>query len=157
MNLIKKLLGTQNILLNLDVADKEQLFTMIAAKWEQQYQIPAKEVLDCLTAREQLGSTGLGKEIAIPHARLKGLDHPVADLVRLRNPIEFDSPDGSLVMICFVLLVPEHATEQHLQILSNAAEILANPLFRERLEMANSSEEIGELIQQWEPGDLNEN
>jgi PTS system nitrogen regulatory IIA component len=151
MNLIKQLLSTENILLNLIAANKEDLFAMIGDKWEQQYHIPANKVIECLTAREKLGSTGLGKEIAIPHARLKGLDHPVAALVRLRNPIEFDAPDGNPVMICFVLIVPEHATEEHLQILSNAAEILANPHFREKLELATSADEVSKLIQRWEP------
>ena len=151
MNLIKQLLGTENILLNLNVADKEGLFRIIGDKWEQQFHIPASKVVECLTAREKLGSTGLGKEIAIPHARLKGLDHPVAALVRLRNPIEFDAPDGSPVMICFVLIVPDHATEEHLQILSNAAEILANPQFREQLELALDADEVFKLIQRWEP------
>ena len=78
-------------------------------------------MFDSLFAREKLGSTGLGQGIAIPHGRIKGLKDALGAFVRPRQPIPFDAPDGKPVSLVFVLLVPEQATEKHLQILSELA------------------------------------
>jgi nitrogen PTS system EIIA component len=153
MNLIKQLLTAEHIFLELKVVDKEALFSVIAEKWGQHHHLAESEINDivsALTAREKLGSTGLGKEIAIPHARLKEAAQPMAALVRLHSPIEFDAPDRNPVSICFMLIVPEHATEQHLQILSGVAEMLANPLFRDQLETATNPHAVAKLIWDWE-------
>jgi PTS system nitrogen regulatory IIA component len=82
------------------------------------------EVYASLTERERLGSTALGRGVAIPHARAKGLDHPVAAYVRLKNPIPFDAPDGKPVSDIFVLIVPLYAADKHLHLLAQVAEML---------------------------------
>ena len=80
-------------------------------------------VTDNLFARESLGSTGLGAGVAIPHGRIKGLKQPLAAFMRLAEPIPFESPDGKPVSLLIFLLVPEQATQQHLEILSEIAQL----------------------------------
>ena len=94
-------------------------------------------VFDSLSAREKLGSTGLGQGIAIPHGRIKGLTRSARRLrapARARSP--FDAPDGKPVSQVFVLLVPEHATDLHLQLLSELAQMFCERAFREQLATA---------------------
>jgi len=88
--------------------------------FEQKLGMPRASIFDSLFAREKLGSTGLGQGIAIPHGRIKGLKQAAGAVIRLQTPIPFDSPDGKPVTLLFVLLVPEQATEEHLQILFRA-------------------------------------
>ncbi len=90
-------------------------------------------MFDSLFAREKLGSTGLGQGIAIPHGRIKGLKEAVGAFVRMKQPIPFDAPDGQPVNLIFVLLVPDRATDLHLQILSELAQMFSDKPFRERL------------------------
>ena len=89
---------------------------------------------------------GLGLGVAIPHGRIKGLKGATGAFLRLAAPVPFDSPDGRPVSLLFVLLVPEQATEQHLQILSELAEKFSDPTCREGLSNAASAEEIRQLL-----------
>ena len=94
---------------------------------------PARTVTDNLFARERLGSTGLGHGVAIPHGRIKGLKNPLAAVLRVQQPIAFDAPDDEPVSLLIFLLVPEAATQRHLEILSEIAEMLSDRTLRERL------------------------
>src|SRR4051794_18432437 len=114
MNLVAKLLPPSNILLDLEVTSKKRLFEQIGLLFENNQGIARSLVFDSLFTRERLGSTGLGEAVAIPHGRIKGLKEAVAAYVRLATPVPFDAPDGKPVSLVFVLLVPEHANEQHL-------------------------------------------
>jgi len=149
MNSVAQLFSSNDVLLDLDVRGKQQLFEAIGRLWEERHGMVAAEVVESLTARENLGSTGLGQGVAIPHARVKGLSEAVAAFVRPKNPIEFDSPDGRPVDSCFVLLVPAQATEKHLRILADVAEMLSNTGFREKLAEAKSEEEVHRLFAEW--------
>ena len=80
-----------------------------------------RRVFDCLIAREKLGSTGLGKGVAIPHGRLAGLDRTLGVFLRLPKGVDFDAPDNQPVDLIFALLVPEESTEEHLQVLASIA------------------------------------
>src|SRR5205823_13081022 len=101
--------------------------------FEDRAHIARSIVFDSLFAREKLGSTGLGQGIAIPHGRIKGLDHALAAFVRPREPIPFDAPDGKPVGQVFVLLVPEHAPAEHLQLLSQLAGMVTARTFPDEL------------------------
>jgi len=136
MNHIAKLLPTSNILLDLDASSKKRVFDQAGLMFENHQGIARSTVYDALFAREKLGSTGLGQGIAIPHGRIKGLKEAVGGFLRLAVPVQFDSPDGKPVNLIFVLLVPEAATEHHLQILSELAQLFADRGFREKLAMA---------------------
>jgi len=106
----------------------------------------AKEIFDCLLARERLGSTGLGHGVALPHARVPGLAHATGAFLRLREAVDYDAPDGEPVDLLFGLVVPEESTEQHLRILAELAENFANGDVRERLRSAASAREVSELL-----------
>lgn len=146
MNHIAKLLPTSNILLGLDASSKKRVFDQAGLMFENNQGIARSTVYDALFAREKLGSTGLGQGIAIPHGRIKGLKEAVGGFLRLAVPVQFDSPDGKPVNLIFVLLVPEAATEHHLQILSELAQMFSDRSFRERLASAGDVAEIHTLF-----------
>ena len=149
MNQIAQLLSEANILLDLEATSKKRLFEQVGQLFEDHAQIARSVVFDSLFAREKLGSTGLGQGIAIPHGRIKGLTHALGAFVRPRQPIPFDAPDGKPVGQVFVLLVPEHATEQHLQLLSELAQMFSEKRFREALALAPDATALHELFRRW--------
>ncbi len=91
------------------------------------------EIFDSLIGRERLGSTGLGKGVALPHGRIRGLSRPLGALLVLDKGIDFDAVDGQPVDILFALLVPEESTDEHLQILARLAELFSDPEFCRQL------------------------
>jgi PTS system nitrogen regulatory IIA component len=149
MNSAALLFSQSDVLLDVELLNKQALFEAVGRLWEQRHGIATNEVVASLTAREELGSTGLGQGVAIPHARIKGLTEAIAAFARPKTPIEFDSPDGNLVAYCFVLLVPVEATEEHLQILAQVAEMLSNEQFRSQLGSAKSQAEIHQIFAAW--------
>jgi PTS system nitrogen regulatory IIA component len=149
MNTAATLFSANDVLLDLEVSGKQALFDAVGHLWETHRGMTAATVVDNLNARENLGSTGLGQGVAIPHARIADLTEAVAAFVRPKTPIEFGSPDGKPVSYFFVLLVPAQATEQHLQILAEVAEMLSNAQFRERLGSAKSPDAIHQLFATW--------
>ena len=146
MSQIAQLLSIENIVLDVDVTSKKRVFEHAGLLFENHQGIARSTVFDSLFAREKLGSTGLGLGIAIPHGRIKGLKEATGALLRLRTPVPFDSPDGKPVSLLFVLLVPEHANEQHLQILSELAERFSDRNCREALAKAESAEAVLEIL-----------
>jgi PTS system nitrogen regulatory IIA component len=151
MNQIADLLPVANVALDVDATSKSRLFEIVGALFEGDTGLARATVVASLSAREKLGSTGLGQGIAIPHGRLKGLAEARAAFVRLAAPIAFDAPDGRPVSQVFVLLVPEHATDRHLQILSELAQMFSERAFRDRLAAARDSAEVHALIRDWQP------
>ena len=151
MNLIGKLLALSNVVLDLEVASKKRVFEQVGLLFENSAQIARSRVYDSLFAREKLGSTGLGRGVAIPHGRIKGLKDALGALVRMKQPIPFDAPDGQPVSLIFVLLVPDRATDAHLQILSELAQMFSDRTFRERLLAAPTAAELHQMITHWQP------
>src|SRR5512136_3052819 len=133
MNQIAELLPPANVLLDPEAGSKKRVFERVGLLFENNHNIARSVVFDSLFAREKLGSTGLGQGVAIPHGRIKGLKEAVGALVRMGEPIPFDAPDGAPVKLIFVLLVPERATDLHLQILSELAQMFSDQQFRDRL------------------------
>ena len=151
MNLVAKLLPPANIVLDLEVSSKKRMFEQVGLLFENNQGVARSLVFESLFARERLGSTGLGQSVAIPHGRIKGLRDPVGAFVRLRTPIPFDAPDGKPVTLVFVLLVPEQATEQHLQILSELAQMFSDRGLREQLATADDAGTLHQAITAWQP------
>ena len=151
MSLTSKLLSLPNVIVDLDVSSKKRVFETVGLLFENSHQIARSRVFDSLFAREKLGSTGLGQGVAIPHGRIKGLKEALGVLVRMKQAIPFDAPDGQPVGLIFVLLVPDRATDVHLQILSELAQMFSDKLFRERLLEAPGAPELHQLITQWQP------
>lgn len=150
MNLISKLLIPENILLDVESTSKKRVFERVGLLFENSHQIARSQVFDSLFAREKLGSTGLGQGVAIPHGRVKNLREGIAAFVKTHNPIPFDAPDGQPVNLIFVLLVPERATDVHLQLLAELAQMFSDKSFREKLQSSNDPAEIYQLFRNWE-------
>jgi PTS system nitrogen regulatory IIA component len=146
MNPLSNLLTATQVILELEAGSKKRVFEQAGILFEKHLGLARALVFDSLFAREKLGSTGLGQGIAIPHGRIKGLKHASGAFFRLTNPVAFDSPDGRPVNLLFVLLVPEQATEQHLQILSELAQRFSERSFRETLLAAQSAEDVVTLF-----------
>ena len=151
MNRIADLLSPAHVAVGVDAASKRDLFATVAGLFEASGGIARASVVDALTAREKLGSTGLGQGIAIPHGRIRGLRDARGAFVRLAQPIAFDAPDGRPVSQVFVLLVPEHATERHLELLSELAQMFSERGFRERLAAAPDAAAAWSAIRDWAP------
>ena len=156
MSLVSRLLPPADVLLDLQVSSKKRLFEQVGLLFENHHGIARSVVYDSLFARERLGSTGLGQGIAIPHGRIKGLKEAMGAVVRTRQPIPFDAPDGQNVQLIFVLLVPERATDLHLQILSELAQMFSDPDLRTQLLQAASAETLHALITGWQPHAANQ-
>lgn len=149
MSLISDLLPQANILGNFDAVDRDALFEAAARLFELDRHIPRKKVFDSLIEREKLGSTGLGNGIAIPHGRIKGLREATAAFVRLNQPIPFDAPDSRPVGLFFILMVPAHATDLHLQILGEVAQMFSDRRLRESLQTESDPAKIHRLLSEW--------
>jgi PTS system nitrogen regulatory IIA component len=151
MNLIAPLLPEANVLADLDVSSKKRVFEQVGLLFENSIHVARSIVFESLFAREKLGSTGLGQGVAIPHGRIKGMKEAAGALVRLKEPIPFEAPDGQNVSLIFVLLVPDRATDVHLQILSELAQMFSDRALRERLLVASSAAELHQLVATWQP------
>ncbi len=151
MNRISRLLAPNNVLVNLSVTSKKRLFEQAGLLFENSHGIERGKVADALLSRERLGSTGLGEGVAIPHGRIKGLQEAVGAVIRLATPVPFDAPDGEPVGLLVFLLVPENATEEHLEILSELAELLSDPQIRESLMKQDNPAQIHKILATWKP------
>jgi PTS system nitrogen regulatory IIA component len=146
VTIVNHLLSCDHIVVGLDVHDKWHALEEAALMVERRYNIDHAPILRALWRREQIGSTGLGNGIAIPHARIAGVNEPIVLLLRTKVPIVFGAPDHKPVSILFVILVPEHANEEHLQILAGASEMLSDESFRLRLSAADGPDTIKRLF-----------
>ena len=151
MSLVAKLVPPANVLLDLQVSSKKRLFEQVGLLFENNHGIGRSLVFDSLFARERLGSTGLGQGVAIPHGRIKGLKDALGAFVRLAQAVPFDAPDAKPVQLLFVLLVPEQATEKHLQILSELAQMFSDRALRESMTLAADAAALHQLIAAWQP------
>ena len=151
MSLVAKLLPLSHVVIDMQVSSKKRLFEQAGLLFENQHGIARSLVFDSLFARERLGSTGLGQGVAIPHGRIKGLKDALGAFIRLAQPVPFDSPDGAPVDLVFVLLVPEKATEKHLQILSELAQMFSDKGLREAMHAAPDVAALHQLVSAWQP------
>lgn len=108
--------------------------------------LDAQEIFESLVAREKLGSTGFGNGIAIPHCRLTGCTAPLSAVLRLEAPVDFDAIDGAPVDLLFVLLVPQEATDQHLELLRQIASMLDREEVRLSLRQAPTNESLYQTV-----------
>ena len=137
------------MLLDLAVSSKKRVFEQAALLFENEHGIERGKVFDSLFARERLGSTGLGHGVAIPHGRIKGLKAPMAAVFQLEHAIGFDAPDDQAVSLLIFLLVPEAATQKHLEILSEIAEMLSDAALRQKLAASSDAADLHALIANW--------
>lgn len=132
---------------NVPGGSKKRVLEYIANLIGQQVpDLDSQTVFENLVAREKLGSTGFGNGIAIPHCRLKGCAMPISALLHLDAPVDFDAIDGAPVDLLFVLLVPEAATDAHLELLRQIASMLDRKEVRERLRSASSDDDLYQVV-----------
>ena len=151
MSLVAKLLPLSNVMPDLAASSKKRLFEQVGLLFENRNGIAKAVVYDSLFERERLGSTGLGQGVAIPHGRIKGLKEALGAFARLAQPVPFDAADGKPVSLVFALLVPEHATEKHLEILSELAHMFSDRALREALAGAADAAALHQIISAWRP------
>jgi PTS system nitrogen regulatory IIA component len=149
MNRLSQILPPAQILVGLEATSKKRAFEEAGLLFENLHGLNRALVTDSLFARERLGSTGLGHGVAIPHGRIKGLKAPLAAVFQLAAPIGFDAPDEQAVRLLIFLLVPEAATQKHLEILSEIAEMLSDSALREHIKLSSSVADLHQLIATW--------
>jgi PTS system nitrogen regulatory IIA component len=150
MNRLSAILPATQVLVSVDATSKKRAFEEAGLLFETQHGLNRALITDSLFARERLGSTGLGHGVAIPHGRIKGLKQPLAAVFQLASPIGFDAPDELPVALMIFLLVPEAATQKHLEILSEIAELLSDTQMREQLKTASDAPGLHGLIAGWQ-------
>lgn len=134
----------------LDVASKKRLLEVLGELLAAgQTGLNPELVFERLLERERLGSTGLGHGVALPHARMKELREALGAFVQVQRPVDFDAIDDQPVDLAFALLVPEAATEAHLQLLAQLAAMFSDAGLRERLRRAEGAEELFDLLSGW--------
>ena len=151
MNRLAAILPVEQVLVGVDATSKKRAFEEAGLLFESLHGLSRALVTDSLFARERLGSTGLGHGVAIPHGRIKGLKSPMAAVFQLAQAIGFDAPDEQAVKLLIFLLVPEAATQKHLEILSEIAEILSNVSTRDNMISSATASSLHDLINKWLP------
>ncbi len=151
MNRLAAILPVEQVLVGVDATSKKRAFEEAGLLFESLHGLSRALVTDSLFARERLGSTGLGHGVAIPHGRIKGLKSPMAAVFQLDQAIGFDAPDEQAVKLLIFLLVPEAATQKHLEILSEIAEILSNVSTRDNMISSATASSLHNLIDNWLP------
>ena len=109
------------------------------------------EVFEGLCNRERLGTTALGHGVALPHGRMKKLQHTVGAFAQLSNGVDFDAADRERVDLLFAIAVPEQSTEEHLQLVAQIAELFSDETMRQRLRQAKNADEVFQVLSQWSP------
>jgi PTS system nitrogen regulatory IIA component len=139
---LSDLLTADRIVLLVEPRDRDAVMDAAARLLADGASGSTMSISDCLRQRERLGSTAIGHGVAIPHGRSNAFDSARAAFLRLQHPVDFDAADGEPVDLVFAMVVPEHFTQQHLQLLSELAESFANPEFRNALRTSRSADEL---------------
>jgi len=125
---------------------KQEILEQLAARFAKTYRLEAGDVLERLEEREKLGSTGFGRGVAIPHARVAGLKRPVAALLRLEEPVDFAAADAMPVDLVFGLLSPQNAGVSHLHALAAISRIVRDERMHEAFSEAPDEETLYALL-----------
>jgi PTS system nitrogen regulatory IIA component len=136
----------ENVVCSARANNKEQLLHDLASQAAASLNLDPKVIFDALQAREQLGSTGLGKGFALPHACIEGLDRFFGIFMRLKRPIDFEAIDNLPVDLVFLLLIPATSGDGRLAPLATISRKLRDPEFAARLRKTSSSTELCNLL-----------
>lgn len=144
---LKEILSPSQVLVTANVTSKKKALEVIAqAVASQCTELDEHELFEQLIEREKLGTTGFGKGVAIPHCRIDHCQQPIAVVLKLVNPIDFDAVDNELVDILVGLVVPANATDEHLQLLKQIAELLSNAQACKQIRSATSNQELYQVL-----------
>ena len=141
------LLSPGRILAGVRINSRKRLLELISETLaKKNKELNSREIFESLCVREQLGSTGLGDGVAIPHGRISGTQDVEALFLQLIKPLPFDADDGKPVDLIFAMAVPKHCTKDHSKLLSSIAERFSDPELLERLRKAADANEIWQLL-----------
>lgn len=144
---IQSILAPELTLCGVSGTSKKRILEVIASRVAEHYdELNENQIFNNLVARERLGSTGIGQGIAIPHCRLENCSRVVGALLTLEKPIPFDAIDNEPVDLLFVLIVPQEATSEHLELLSQLAEKFNDREFCQRLRQCQSPSDLYDAI-----------
>lgn len=141
-------IAPEGIIPSLKAKTKKQALQEMSAKAAELTGLPAREIFDTLLHRERLGSTGLGRGIAIPHVKFKSLTDIICLFARLEEPIDFESLDNEPVDLIFLLLAPEHASGDHLKALARISRLLREPDISEQLRASQDRKALLAVLSQ---------
>jgi nitrogen PTS system EIIA component len=143
---IRDFLSAKDVAIDVAVSNKKKLLLELARKAGARLQLPPEHILAELSKREELGSTGVGDGVAIPHARFSEMDRPFGMLFRLRQPIDFDALDGKPIDLVFLLLLPESSKGEQLSALACVARKLRSPAVTAALRKSANATEISRVL-----------
>lgn len=143
---LNDILRPDAVLPALKASSKKTVFHDVAARLGDLYGLPPRRICEGLIAREHLGSTAMGFGVAIPHARIAGLDRIAGLFARLETPVDFDAADGQPVDLIFVLLAPEDAGADHLRALAKVSRLLRDQDLRNKLRQTPGAEALHALM-----------
>jgi len=138
--LINGILETQSVLVDDDSPSKKRVLERCAQLLAPNDAEQTERVFERLLERERLGSTGLANGVALPHARVPGASETRGAFIRLAQPVDFDALDGQPVDLVFALLVPEEATDEHLQLLAQLAGMFKEADFCQQLRSSDAEQ-----------------
>ena len=145
--LIHDLLSPERISLDVHAGSKKRLLELVSQKLADNSEyLDQRDVFESLTARERMGSTGLGQGVAIPHGRISGIDQVETVFMRLAKPMPFEAADGKPVDILFALAVPEDCGEDHLKLLAHIAELFSESGFLQDLRATEVPADVLKLL-----------
>lgn len=140
------LITQDGIIPSLRVKTKKQALQELSGRAADLTGLPARDVFDTLLQRERLGSTGLGRGIAIPHVKFSALKSIVCLFARLAEPVDFEAVDDQPVDLIFLLLAPEHASGDHLKALARISRLVRDPVSLERLRAAKDERALHVIL-----------
>jgi PTS system nitrogen regulatory IIA component len=143
---IADFLSPDHVLLNVETPSKRELMHTLCQMASADLGVPVDEIFQKLQAREQLGSTGIGQGIALPHARLETIKRPFGAVARLKKPIDFEAIDGQPVDLVFLLLLPTALPEKQLNALATVARALRDAKIVERARHATNATDLYRVV-----------
>ena len=144
---ISDILKKEHIIKELDSRDKKNVLDELSSFLENEGEITSKEnLLAALIEREKLGSTGIGENVAIPHAKISEIDKIITVFGRSKNGVEFESLDQKTVNFIFLVIAPENSTGQHLKVLARISRLFKNPSLRESVLRTNEADQIYSIL-----------
>ena len=146
MSEITNFLTEDSIIMDCDSKSQKNTLEVISNKMAELTSTNKDEIFQKLYEREKLGTTAFGNGIAIPHARIEGIQNAKIIILKLTEAIDFNSIDGNKVDIIMSLFVPNDNNKMHVELLSSIASLLDNQVFREKIRTANTASDVMMII-----------
>ncbi len=145
--LLEEIIKPDSVLCNAQARSKKHCLEILSELLVRQIpQLASEDIFERLIERERLGCTGLEQGVAFPHCRVDGIETNTAALIKLSEPVDFDSSDGELVDIVFGMMVPSDINASHHENIRSIAELLGDAELRQKMRVANSSNELYESL-----------